>query len=631
MAIVQISRIQVRRGLQEELPQLASGEFGWSLDQRRLFIGNGTLDEGAPTEGLTEVLTEYSDLLGGETVYTFKGLSPGPQAITGTDINNPEYRTLQDKLDDFLSVKDYGAAGDGIVDDTVAINRALTRQSQAPTHRTIYFPAGTYRITSTINIPPFTKIQGDGKGSSVIIGTFNGPLAQLVDSFGQTGSLYGNPDTDGVLPFIEEYHLSDIALWQYCPTFDQPALLIDGAFAGSFTRVMFKGLLTGTTADYAVSKSATGTLGAYTFTTNNVSGLVTGMPIGWPSSGPSQTTQTVGLGGTIQSITGPVGGLYTVTSDVANYDNFANSTLLFSSLDNANPVFDIYRGSGIAGVYIPNRSQTQSVNNLIFNQCDFLCIGVGVEMNEDCHTLTFFDSYFDKVYHFVNVGNNTSVSSGSVLPYDITFRNNYFRYCANIGIYGHTGVNNLISSENTYIGYGTQDYLTNSLNAPSVVNPSGVAAYPAINFSGSKNFSVSDQFFDGGAFPTIPYVEDNGYVSYQFIHDIGVVNGRKTLGYGQSLTLNNAGSFTTTGISNYPGTYTNLVMDYMINHAGGKRTGRLVVSGIGGTYTTDEEYTEDTNVGVSLRANTTTGNIEYTSTTSGNAAILTYSLNYFRP
>ena len=60
MAIVQISRIQIRRGLQQDLPQLASAEMGWSLDSQRLYIGNGLLSEGAPKEGVTEILTENS-------------------------------------------------------------------------------------------------------------------------------------------------------------------------------------------------------------------------------------------------------------------------------------------------------------------------------------------------------------------------------------------------------------------------------------------------------------------------------------------------------------------------------------------------------------------------------------------
>ena len=53
MAIVQISRITNRKGLQENLPQLAGAELGWSIDERRLFIGNGTLQEGAPVIGNT--------------------------------------------------------------------------------------------------------------------------------------------------------------------------------------------------------------------------------------------------------------------------------------------------------------------------------------------------------------------------------------------------------------------------------------------------------------------------------------------------------------------------------------------------------------------------------------------------
>jgi hypothetical protein len=65
MAVTQISKIQIRRGLQENLPQLSSAELGWSIDEQRLFIGNGTLAEGAPVVGMTEILTTqtiYSEL-----------------------------------------------------------------------------------------------------------------------------------------------------------------------------------------------------------------------------------------------------------------------------------------------------------------------------------------------------------------------------------------------------------------------------------------------------------------------------------------------------------------------------------------------------------------------------------------
>lgn len=57
MAVVQISQIKHRRGTSENLPQLASAELGWSVDTQELYIGNGTLAEGAPEIGNTRILT----------------------------------------------------------------------------------------------------------------------------------------------------------------------------------------------------------------------------------------------------------------------------------------------------------------------------------------------------------------------------------------------------------------------------------------------------------------------------------------------------------------------------------------------------------------------------------------------
>lgn len=78
MAIVQISQIKHRHGLQEDLPQLATAELGWSVDTRKLYVGNGTLAEGAPEVGNTEILTEHSNLPN-YTTYTV-GVSPGQTA-----------------------------------------------------------------------------------------------------------------------------------------------------------------------------------------------------------------------------------------------------------------------------------------------------------------------------------------------------------------------------------------------------------------------------------------------------------------------------------------------------------------------------------------------------------------------
>ena len=56
MAIIQISKIQVRSGNLTDLPQLAEGELGWANDANLLFIGKT-----APVDNI-EVLTSYSDI-----------------------------------------------------------------------------------------------------------------------------------------------------------------------------------------------------------------------------------------------------------------------------------------------------------------------------------------------------------------------------------------------------------------------------------------------------------------------------------------------------------------------------------------------------------------------------------------
>lgn len=66
MAILQISRIQLRRGVISDLgtSTLSSAELGWAVDSRELYIGNGTLAEGSPLpNNKTRILTEL-DLQG---------------------------------------------------------------------------------------------------------------------------------------------------------------------------------------------------------------------------------------------------------------------------------------------------------------------------------------------------------------------------------------------------------------------------------------------------------------------------------------------------------------------------------------------------------------------------------------
>ena len=203
MAVVQISRIQHRRGLFADVPQLAAGELGWALDEQRLFIGNGPVSEGAPAVGNTEILTSGSNLFDLLTDYTYKGntATPVTTGAGGAKIK----RTFQQKLDDMASVKDFGAKGDGSTDDTAAVNRAiqniLTSDLTADARRTIYFPAGTYKITGAeVKLYPYLTLIGDGADQTIIKQTDSSQdyVARTVDSLGNTGANIGSGA--GVVP-----------------------------------------------------------------------------------------------------------------------------------------------------------------------------------------------------------------------------------------------------------------------------------------------------------------------------------------------------------------------------------------------------------------------------------------------
>lgn len=62
----------------------------------------------------------------------------------------------------FLNVKDFGAIGDGSSDDTAAINAAINQAAQAHQSTTVYFPKGTYRISSTLVITQPVRLIGEG-------------------------------------------------------------------------------------------------------------------------------------------------------------------------------------------------------------------------------------------------------------------------------------------------------------------------------------------------------------------------------------------------------------------------------------------------------------------------------------
>ncbi|MGZ5029066.1 MAG: glycosyl hydrolase family 28-related protein [Methylobacter sp.] len=97
-------------------------------------------------------------------------------------------RKVKDKLNEMISVKDFGAVGDGAADDTAAIQAAI---NSATSGMTVFFPAGFYKITATINLPNtyILRLVGQGMYASRIYATasmskiFTTNAAVIYDTF----------------------------------------------------------------------------------------------------------------------------------------------------------------------------------------------------------------------------------------------------------------------------------------------------------------------------------------------------------------------------------------------------------------------------------------------------------------
>ena len=98
-------------------------------------------------------------------------------------------RTVESKLQDVVSVKDFGAVGDGVTDDAAAIQAAI----DANPGKAILIPSGTYLINTTISVDvsgadaACIRLVGDGS-TQTIINNQTGGAAFDIDS--GTGAVF---------------------------------------------------------------------------------------------------------------------------------------------------------------------------------------------------------------------------------------------------------------------------------------------------------------------------------------------------------------------------------------------------------------------------------------------------------
>jgi hypothetical protein len=254
MAVIQISKIQQRRGQRSinGIPQLSSGELAWAVDTQELFIGNGSLVEGAPYVGNTRILTEHDNILELSAAYRF--------ANDDVNITFSTPRSLQSKLDEIqVSILDFGNGilADGSTDCTDAFETAfaeLFQNTDEKYRKVLIVPNGEYLFTRPLNIPSNTILRGETRdGVTLNVGstgiTFTSENNTTVDFTGTdrpenilisniTIRLEGSEtDITGVkssmfdnVRFISEYRLGDDILEEVTPfvEYDVSRITTDG-------------------------------------------------------------------------------------------------------------------------------------------------------------------------------------------------------------------------------------------------------------------------------------------------------------------------------------------------------------------------------------------------------------------
>ena len=144
-------------------------------------------------------------------------------------------RSWSSKLKDVISVKDFGAVGDGVADDTVAIQAAIDNaaamfnQVSFPpagvyTSPILFFPPGSYRLTNTLNVYTGLTLSGQAgipytvEHTRLIMDTQGGTVNMTKNILNLTKIFQGVARSNSVTVTIE-----DLGFWITNPGTNIPA------------------------------------------------------------------------------------------------------------------------------------------------------------------------------------------------------------------------------------------------------------------------------------------------------------------------------------------------------------------------------------------------------------------------
>lgn len=583
MAIVQISRITQRKGLAVDLPQpLAGAELGWAIDERKLYIGNGTLEDGAPVIGNTEVLTEFSDILSYATEYTYRGDAAGYTVQTGATTGTPVSQSLQSRLDSYAVITDFGATGDGATDVTADINRALyqifCRDVNPSIRRSIFFPAGVYVITDTLLIPPYCKLYGEGSDSTII--SFN------------------------------------VQPWTNTIAYASGVLVEDG---GSYYRSL-AAVPIGTpigSATYWAAES----LPEYMFRTTD-SLQQTGVNIGTGGALPPGYVEMSGMKFVANTDTSGAlieGAVNSSFTNIGVEGNGTTATLTTATADTAGIRF------ANAGSYV--------VSNIVWDQCQFKNLVYGVETDEAVEGVTVGNSLFDTMYQGVYLGNLVAPAVG---PTGFRIVQNKFDniYAEGVSIVNvslnATAYNSFYDVGNHFNGLTNPVTPVIDLDATNNVSVGDMfarttqysdALHPRIKLNSLNSIAL------GMNVNNVQLYQDD-VVDLTLANQLGLGTYQRIAGI-QDIINDNASA----NLAYVSGTYiSSFKMDYTISRGDYRRTGTLTAvkgqaaTGTGFVYADD--YYENGSTGVTLTAAADGANVRvsYTASSTGADGTINYSI-----
>ncbi|WP_435215933.1 glycosyl hydrolase family 28-related protein [Streptomyces sp. bgisy034] len=112
---------------------------------------------------------------------------------------------------DWHNVKDYGAAGDNVTDDTAAIQAAL---AACPMGGIVYLPAGAYRTSAPLTIPPAVTLMGTHTNLMAVVGLVDPPcyIKPLASFVGDAVIKFIDAATGGYSTISAEHRILNVMI-----------------------------------------------------------------------------------------------------------------------------------------------------------------------------------------------------------------------------------------------------------------------------------------------------------------------------------------------------------------------------------------------------------------------------------